>query len=120
MPQQYILFTYQSMPQEHVCEVVYNLMGLLLVEGYGDTPPGHRVNLGTPEGGGLHSYQLNGAASLTLLATPLGCTPWFRPCHARSPATFTILSSIRALRKNISTVFVTEDDLRAAKDEGQS
>ena len=33
------------------------------------------------------------------------------------PATF--LSSIRALRKNISTVFVTEEDLRAAKDEGR-
>jgi hypothetical protein len=28
--------------------------------------------------------------------------------------------SIRALRKNISTVFVAEDDLRAAKDERRS
>jgi plasmid stability protein len=33
------------------------------------------------------------------------------------PATF--LTSIRALRKNISTVFVTEEVLRAAKDEGR-
>jgi plasmid stability protein len=31
------------------------------------------------------------------------------------PTTF--LTSIRELRKNISTVFVTEEDLRAAKDE---
>jgi antitoxin FitA len=29
------------------------------------------------------------------------------------------LASIRALRKNISTVFVTEEDLRAAKNEGR-
>jgi antitoxin FitA len=33
------------------------------------------------------------------------------------PATF--LTSLRALRKHISTVFVTEEDLRAAKDEGR-
>jgi len=33
------------------------------------------------------------------------------------PAAF--LTSIRALRKNISTVFVTEEDLHAAKDEGR-
>lgn len=33
------------------------------------------------------------------------------------PAIF--LASVRALRKNISTVFVTEDDLRAAKDKGR-
>ena len=36
---------------------------------------------------------------------------------AGDPATF--LTSIRALRKNFSTVFVTEEDLRAAKDEGR-
>jgi antitoxin FitA len=29
----------------------------------------------------------------------------------------TVLTSIRTLRKHISTVFVTEEDLRAAKDE---
>jgi hypothetical protein len=34
---------------------------------------------------------------------------------AVDPTTF--LTGIRALRKNISTVFVTEEDLRAAKDE---
>jgi len=33
------------------------------------------------------------------------------------PATF--LTNIRALRENLSTVFVTEEDLRAAKDEGR-
>jgi antitoxin FitA len=31
----------------------------------------------------------------------------------------TFLTGIRALRKNISTVFVTEADLRVAKDEGR-
>ena len=31
----------------------------------------------------------------------------------------TFLTSIRALRENISAVFVTEEDLRAAKDEGR-
>ena len=39
--------------------------------------------------------------------------------RSRSVDSATFLSSIRALRKNISTVFVTEDDLRAAKDEGR-
>jgi hypothetical protein len=29
------------------------------------------------------------------------------------------LTSIRALRNHISTVFVTEEDLRAARDEGR-
>jgi plasmid stability protein len=33
------------------------------------------------------------------------------------PATF--LASLRALRKNMSSVFVTEEDLRAAKEEGR-
>jgi plasmid stability protein len=31
----------------------------------------------------------------------------------------TLLASIRALRKTVSTVFVTEEDLQAAKDEGR-
>ena len=31
----------------------------------------------------------------------------------------TLLASIRALRQAISTVFVTEEDLQAAKDEGR-
>jgi hypothetical protein len=30
-----------------------------------------------------------------------------------------LLASIRALRKTVSTVFVTEEDLQAAKDEGR-
>ena len=33
------------------------------------------------------------------------------------PATF--LTSVRALRETISSVFVTEEDLRAAKEEGR-
>jgi hypothetical protein len=39
--------------------------------------------------------------------------------RSRSVDSATFLSNIRALRKNISTVFVTEDDLRTAKDEGR-
>jgi antitoxin FitA len=39
--------------------------------------------------------------------------------RSRSVDSATFLSSIRALRKKISTVFVTEDDLRTAKDEGR-
>ena len=31
----------------------------------------------------------------------------------------TLLASIRALRKTVSTVFVNEEDLQAAKDEGR-
>jgi plasmid stability protein len=31
----------------------------------------------------------------------------------------TLLASIRALRRTLSTVFVTEEDLRVAKDEGR-
>jgi antitoxin FitA len=31
----------------------------------------------------------------------------------------TLLASIRALRRTLSTVFVTEEDLQAAKDEGR-
>jgi Transposase len=33
-------------------------VGLLLAEGYGDTPSGYPVNRGMPEGGGLHYYHL--------------------------------------------------------------
>jgi hypothetical protein len=33
------------------------------------------------------------------------------------PATF--LTSVRALREHIASVFVTEEDLRAAKEEGR-
>ena len=39
--------------------------------------------------------------------------------RSRAVDSATFLASIRALRKNISTVFVTEDDLRTAKDEGR-
>jgi plasmid stability protein len=39
--------------------------------------------------------------------------------RSRSVDSATFRSSISALRKNISTVFVTDDDLRAAKDEGR-
>jgi plasmid stability protein len=39
--------------------------------------------------------------------------------RSRSVHSATFRSSISALRKNISTVFVTDDDLRAAKDEGR-
>jgi antitoxin FitA len=31
----------------------------------------------------------------------------------------TLLASIRALRQTVSTVFITEEDLQAAKDEGR-
>jgi plasmid stability protein len=38
---------------------------------------------------------------------------------SRSVDPTAFLTSLRALRENISTVFVTEEDLRAAKDEGR-
>jgi plasmid stability protein len=38
---------------------------------------------------------------------------------SRSVDPTALLTSIRALRQNISTVFVTEEDLQAAKDEGR-
>jgi hypothetical protein len=85
MPQQYILFRCQSMPQEHMCEVVYNLMGLLLVEGYGDIPSGYRVNLGTPEGGGLHYYQLSGADTTHATRDPARLHPLVPPSPRPQP-----------------------------------